>query len=43
MNDKEAALIATDIIRTISDRTTGIKKVIGKILNKLNYMYYKLL
>ena len=39
--DKEMVLYATDIIRSVSGHQTGLKKVIGKWLNKLLYKYYK--
>lgn len=41
MTDKEMMLEATDIIRTVVDHQIGIRKVIGKVLNKLAYRYYK--
>lgn len=41
LNDKEAVLIATDLIRTVSEHQTGIKRFIGKVLNKIIYAYYK--
>ena len=41
--DKEMMLEAVDIIRTVSDRSKGTKKLIGRILNKLNYLYWRLL
>ena len=41
MTDKDMALEATDIIRTVAGHQNGIKKVIGKLLNKVNYIYYK--
>lgn len=41
MNDKEAVLLAADLIRTVTDNQTGIKKLLGKMLNKVIYIYYK--
>lgn len=41
MTDKEMMLEAVDIIRTVSDHQRGLKRLIGKILNKLNHYYYK--
>lgn len=32
---------AVDIIRTVSDKQKGIKRLLGKTLNKLAYYYYK--
>jgi len=39
--DKEMMLLAIDVIRTISEHQTGIRQFVGKILNKITYMYYK--
>ena len=39
-NDKDMMLLATDIIRTTAEHQTGLKRIIGRILNKLNFMYY---
>jgi len=39
--DKEMMLEAVDIVRSIKDHQRGFKKIIGKWLNKLNYIYYK--
>lgn len=41
--DKEMMLEAVDIIRTVSDHQRGLKKIIGRLLNKVSYMYYKIL
>lgn len=43
MIDKYMMLNAVDIVRTISEHNKGFKKVMGKILNRINYLYYKLL
>lgn len=37
--DKEMMLEAVDIIRTVWQRQRGFKRVIGKLLNRFNYMY----
>lgn len=39
--DKEMMLEATDIIRTVSGHQKGIKRFIGRLLNKVSYYYYK--
>lgn len=39
--DKEMALEATDIIRTVAGKQKGFKRIIGKLLNKICYLYYK--
>jgi len=39
--DKEMVLEATDIIRSVLSHQKGIKKTIGKWLNKILYLYYK--
>lgn len=36
-------LEATDIIRTVKDHQKGLKKLLGTLLNKLNYKYYKMI
>lgn len=41
--NKEMMLEATDIIRTVSDHQKGFKKVIGRLLNKISYCYYKII
>lgn len=41
MNDKDMMLEAVDIIRTVSDHQRGLKRVIGRLINKISYMYYK--
>lgn len=41
--DKEMMLEATDIIRTVSGNQKGFKRLLGKVLNKLAYYYYKTL
>lgn len=41
--DKEMMLEAADIIRTVSDHQRGLKKIIGRLLNKINYYYYKII
>lgn len=39
--NKKMMLEAVDIIRTVATRQIGIKRAIGKLLNKINYIYYK--
>lgn len=39
--NKEMMLEAVDLIRTVSDHQQGFKRIIGRLLNRLNYMYYK--
>ena len=39
--DKEMMLESIDIIRTVTDHQQGIRKTIGKLLNKILYKYYK--
>ncbi|GEM_PF-6731973 len=41
MNDEEAALIATDLIRTVAENQVGIKRFAGRLLNKIIYAYCK--
>lgn len=43
LKDKEMMLEAVDIIRTVSDHQSGLKRIIGRFLNRLNYYYYKTL
>lgn len=38
---KEMMLEAVDIIRSVSDKQRGLKRVIGSLLNKIAYIYYK--
>ncbi len=40
--DKEMMLNAVDIVRTVADHQKGLIKITGKLLNKVNYLYYKL-
>lgn len=39
--DKEMMLEAVDIIRTVADQQRGFKKAIGRMLNRITYIYYK--
>ena len=39
--DKEMMLEATDIIRTVADHQKGFKRIIGRLLNRLNYFYFR--
>lgn len=41
MNDKDMMLESVDIIRTIAGHQSGFKRIIGKLINKVNYYYYK--
>lgn len=41
LTNKNMMLEATDIIRTVADGQKGLKKTIGKLLNKVCYLYYK--
>lgn len=39
--DKEMLIESIDIIRTVTDHQQGLRKIIGKLLNKILYKYYK--
>jgi len=39
--DKEMVLAVTDIIRCVSNHQKGLRKIVGKWLNKILYLYYK--
>lgn len=39
--DKEMMLEATDLIRTVSGNQKGIKKAVGRLLNKICYIYHR--
>lgn len=41
--NKEMMLEAVDIVRTVSDHQRGLKRIVGRLLNRLNYLYYKIL
>lgn len=41
MKDKDMMLESVDIIRSVSDHQRGFKRFIGRLLNKINYIYYK--
>lgn len=41
MKDKDMMLEAVDIIRTVASHQKGFKRIIGQLLNKVNYIYYK--
>ena len=41
--DKGMMLEATDIIRTVSTRQRGFKRLVGQLINKIYYIYYKLM
>lgn len=41
MTDKDMALEATDIIRTVAGHQRGFKRIIGQLLNKMLYWYHK--
>lgn len=41
MKDKDMMLEAVDIIRTVAGHQKGFKKMLGQLLNKVNYIYYK--
>lgn len=41
MKDKEMMLEAVDIIRTVAGHQKGFKKLLGQLLNKASYIYYK--
>lgn len=43
MKDKEMMLESVDIIRSVAEHQQGLKKLIGRLLNKINYIYYKLI
>ncbi|WP_409229069.1 hypothetical protein [Gudongella sp. SC589] len=43
MNDKDMMLESVDIIRTVSDHQTGFRKILGVLLNRVSYLYYKLI
>ena len=39
--DKEMVLEATDIIRSVANHQKGLRKIVGRWLNKILYLYYK--
>lgn len=39
--NKEMMLEATDIVRTVASRQRGFKRLIGQVVNRLCYYYYK--
>lgn len=39
--DREMMLEAVDIIRTVVSHQRSLKRILGQLLNKLNYIYYK--
>lgn len=39
--NKEMLLESIDIIRTVADHQQGLRKLIGKLLNKILYKYYE--
>ncbi|WP_346884354.1 hypothetical protein [Clostridium sp. UBA4395] len=41
--DKEMMLNAVDIVRSVSDHQKGFKKILGRFINKINYIYYKMI
>ena len=41
MNDKDMMLEATDITRTVAEHQRGLRRLVGRLLNRLNYIYYK--
>lgn len=41
MKDKDMMLEAVDIIRTVAGKQKGLRRIIGKLLNKTTYKYYK--
>ena len=41
MTDKDMALEAADIIRTVAGNQKGIKKAAGRLLNKICYIYHR--
>jgi len=43
LTNKEMMLEAVDIAKTVAGKQKGFKKLIGKMLNKINYYYYKTL
>ena len=43
MNDKDMMLESVDIIRTVSDHQRGFRKILGVLLNRVSYLYYKLI
>jgi len=41
MNDKDMMLESVDIIRSVTDHQRGFKKIIGVLLNRVSYLYYR--
>lgn len=41
MNDKDMMLEAVDIIRTVAGHQKGFKRLVGQLLNRLSFIYYK--
>ena len=41
--DKDMMLEATDIVRSVADHQRGYKRVLARLINKICWMYYKIL
>ena len=41
VTDKDMMLESVDILRTVAGHQRGLKRIVGQLLNKVSYFYYK--